>query len=86
MIAFAYFAILSLIAVTVTVYDKFASRRKLERVPEKHLILLSALGAAAPMYLTMLIIRHKTLHPKFMLGLPLLIVLQLSAMIFVALR
>ncbi|MBR0415471.1 MAG: DUF1294 domain-containing protein [Clostridia bacterium] len=44
---------------------------------EKALFLVALLGGAFPMWLTMLIIRHKTKHKRFMIGLPLITLLQL---------
>ena len=46
------------------------------RVPEALLLLLSALGGSLAMYITMLLIRHKTKHIKFMLGIPIIMVFQ----------
>lgn len=39
-------------------------------------MLLSALGGAPMMYITMRIIRHKTKKVKFMLGIPLIFVIE----------
>lgn len=78
LIFFAYLAIISLISMIVCIYDKKISKRgnvKL-RVPEKTLFIWSALGGAVVMYITMQIIRHKTKHPSFMIGIPVIIVLQ----------
>ena len=51
------------------------------RTRESTLLLLSALGGSVAMLATMLIIRHKTKHVKFMLGIPLMILLQAAAVI-----
>ena len=77
-IFFAYIVIISLISVIVCIYDKGISKKnKVElRVPEKTLMLLSAIGGSVAMYLTMLLIRHKTKHVKFMLGIPVIIALH----------
>ena len=74
----AYIAIISLISIIVCVYDKKVSRKnRVElRTPEKTLLLLSALGGSVAMFVTMLIIRHKTKHVKFMLGIPLIMIAQ----------
>lgn len=70
--------VISVISVIVTVYDKIASKHNPERrVRERTLLLLSALGGGVTMLLTMLVIRHKTLHVKFMLGIPIIILVQL---------
>lgn len=77
----AYFAVISLISIIVCIYDKVISKKnKVElRIPEKTLMILSAIGGGAAMYLTMLLIRHKTKHVKFMVGIPLFIALHAVA-------
>ena len=74
----AYWVIISLISVIVCIYDKKISKKnKVElRIPEKTLMLLSAIGGGVAMYLCMLAVRHKTKHVKFMLGIPLIIALH----------
>ena len=74
----AYIAIISLISIIVCIYDKKVSKKnRVElRTPEKTLLLLSALGGSVAMYITMLTIRHKTKHVKFMLGIPVIMALQ----------
>lgn len=74
----AYIAIISLISIIVCIYDKKISKKnRVElRTPEKSLLILSALGGSVAMFITMLIIRHKTKHVKFMLGIPVIMALQ----------
>lgn len=69
--------------VILTVYDKYAAKHKKWRVPEKLLFVFAILGGSAPMYITMLIIRHKTKHLSFMLGLPIIMLLQTVINIFI---
>ena len=72
-----YFAVISVITSIVTVYDKRAAKKWTKhRVPEKILFLLAILGGSLAEYLTMLKIRHKTKHKRFMIGLPLIMVMQ----------
>ncbi len=78
-IAFFYLFAVSLISVTVCLYDKFAAKRGLRRIRESSLMSLSFLGGSFAMYITMRIIHHKTRHNKFMLGIPLMIILQIAA-------
>ena len=66
-------------AVLLTVWDKSRARRRVWRVPESTLWLVALLGGSAMMCLTMLMIGHKTLHRRFMIGLPLLMVAQMVA-------
>lgn len=72
-----YFLVISIVAVVVTAVDKKASkRRRKKRIPESTLMFIGLFGGALPMYITMKVIRHKTKHKKFMIGLPVMIVLH----------
>lgn len=77
----------SLAAVLLTVYDKYAAKRRpRRRVRERTLLVWGILGGAVAELLVMRLIRHKTRHKKFMIGLPLAAavhVLLLSAAIWV---
>ena len=78
-----YLAIISLISMIICIYDKKISKKnRVElRIPEKTLLGLSALGGSVAMLVTMLIVRHKTKHLKFMLGIPVIIILQICALV-----
>ena len=76
---FGYIVAISLISVIVCCYDKIAAKRLTKhRTRERTLLLLSALGGSVAMLVTMFIIRHKTKHKKFMVGIPLIIVAQIA--------
>ena len=76
-----YLIVINLIAIVVTAHDKLAAIHHRRRTPERVLMLIAALGGAPAMYLTMLVIRHKTRKPLFMIGIPLIFVLELAAVI-----
>ena len=74
-----YLCSISLISIIVCCYDKFAAKHNPKhRTREATLLLLSALGGSVAMLVTMLIIRHKTKHMKFMIGIPAIIILQVA--------
>lgn len=77
----AYLVIINTAAMLMTASDKSRARRHKRRIPEKTLFITAAIGGAAAMYLTMLTIRHKTKHKRFMLGLPLIILAQAALLI-----
>ena len=82
LLPYLWLALISLIACVVTVYDKIASKRlPRHRTPEKTLFLLSVLGGSVAMYATMQLIRHKTQHKRFMIGIPLIIVAQIVGIV-----
>lgn len=74
----AYFAFISLVAFILTVYDKRAAQKNKWRIPEKTLMLVGFFGGAIAMYAAMQLIRHKTKHKKFMLGLPIFMALHIA--------
>lgn len=80
-----YFISISLISVIVCVADKARAKKGRWRIKESTLFLLSALGGSAAMYITMRLIRHKTLHKRFMIGIPLIIIAQ-TALLIIAVR
>ncbi len=78
----AYLLIISIVSVCVTIYDKWAAKKRpKERTRESTLLLLSALGGSVAMLMTMYSIRHKTKHMKFMIGIPLIIAIQVAAIV-----
>ena len=82
-----YLIAISLISVIVCIYDKIAAKHNpRHRTRERTLLLLSAMGGSVAMLLTMLLIRHKTRHAKFMLGIPGIIVIQGAIVYFVLSR
>lgn len=69
----------SLLALVLTGYDKWAAKHRTKsRIPERALLIVAGFGGSVAMLLTMLLIRHKTRHLKFMLGLPLMILAQIA--------
>ena len=76
-----YFIAVSVIGALVCIYDKLAAPRGWERVPERTLFFWALIGGGPGVYLTMLLIRHKTLHRSFMLGIPAIMVFQIVIII-----
>ena len=72
-----YIALISIVAIIVTIKDKICAKMDKRRTPEKKLLLISALGGSAAMLLTMFLVRHKTKHAKFMIGIPLILTAQI---------
>ena len=71
-----YLCVINIIAIIVCTADKIKAQLNKWRISEKTLLAISAIGGALGMYITMLIIRHKTKHKTFMIGLPFLILVH----------
>lgn len=78
--------IINFIAVLATVYDKRQAKKHRWRIPESTLLLLAALGGSPAMLVTMRAIRHKTQHKKFMIGIPVIMILQIAAVLYFIFR
>lgn len=66
--------------------DKAKARRGRWRVPEKTLFLSALLGGSVGAMLGMSLFRHKTRHRSFRLGMPLILCLQVLALLALSWR
>lgn len=62
--------------------DKRRAVKKHWRIPERTLMAFAVLGGSAGVFLAMVTLRHKTKHPKFSVGVPLLLTVQTLALLF----
>lgn len=71
-------------AVTFMAYgmDKRKARKGKWRIPEKTLLLFAAAGGSVGALAGMYLLHHKTKHKKFTIGVPVILVLQISAIIY----
>ena len=75
----AYLITVSFIAFVLTAVDKHNAKKGRRRVSERALFAVAMLGGSLCEYLTMKAIRHKTLHKRFMIGLPVIMLIQAAA-------
>lgn len=73
-----YLLLINLAGFVLMGIDKHQARRHRQRIPERRLLVLAALGGSVGCILGMAVWRHKTKHPKFTLGLPAILLLQLG--------
>ena len=71
-----YLWIINLIGFIVMGIDKHKARHNNWRIREKTLIIISIIGGSLGMYLGMFTFKHKTRHLKFVIGIPIIILLQ----------
>ncbi len=72
-----YMLAINIFTALLTFFDKWASLSGRRRVSEKTLMSFAAFGGSLGLYLAMYIFRHKTRHPKFYLGVPVIMLIQL---------
>ena len=80
-----WISILILNVVTFFVFgiDKFKAKKSLWRIPESTLLILAAVGGSVGAYLGMKVWHHKTLHKKFSLGVPAILLLHLALLVYI---
>ena len=57
--------------------DKYKARHHRWRIPEKTLFLIAILGGSAGSLAGMFLFRHKTRHRSFLIGMPVILIVQL---------
>lgn len=78
-----YLAIINIAGLMAMGMDKGKARRNDWRIPEKTLFLLSLLGGSVGTLMGMYLFRHKTRHWYFVIGMPLILVVQIVLAIWV---
>ena len=79
-----YLLLINALAFVLMLVDKQKARRNLWRIPESTLMLSAALGGSIGALCGMYTFRHKTKHPKFTIGVPAILVIQISAAIWIS--
>ena len=73
---YLYLVIINAIGFVSMLVDKQKARRRAWRIPEKTLMCIAAIGGSLGSFLGMQLFRHKTRHPKFYIGIPVLLAVQ----------
>lgn len=72
-----YLTFVNIIAFIVYGVDKRKARKNQWRIPEKKLLFLAIIGGSVGSLTGMYIFHHKTLHKKFTVGVPVILMLQI---------
>lgn len=74
-----YLTIINAVGFAFMLVDKRRARQKRWRIPEATLMGIAAIGGSVGSLLGMYLFRHKTKHPKFTVGIPVILLLQIAA-------
>ena len=74
-----YLLIINALGFLLMLIDKYKARKNLWRIPEKTLLGVALMGGSIGSYAGMQIFRHKTKHPQFYIGIPVIMAVQLIA-------
>ena len=78
-----YLLIINAAGFLLMLVDKWKARKNRWRVRESTLLLIAALGGSVGSLAGMYLFRHKTLHLKFTLGIPLILAGQCIAVVLI---
>lgn len=71
-----YLFLVNAIGLCFMLTDKIKARKNRWRIPEATLMWIAILGGSVGVICGMRLFRHKTLHPKFSIGVPLILAAQ----------
>lgn len=77
-ILLGYLIVINALGFLFMLIDKQKAKKNLWRIPEARLMWTAALGGSVGSLIGMYLFRHKTKHPKFTIGIPMLLVLQIT--------
>ena len=81
-IVLLYLIIINAAAFLLMLADKLKAKRGAWRIPENTLIVAAALGGSIGALMGMYLFRHKTKHIKFTLGIPVILVAQITLVVW----
>lgn len=73
-----YLLVINTVCYFLFFWDKRMATRGRRRIPERNLLMTGIFGGALGGIIAMHMFRHKTLHRKFKLGFPVILILHLS--------
>ena len=62
--------------------DKLYAKKNMRRITERTLLGVAVIGGSIGGWAGMYTVRHKTKHPKFVIGIPLILLCQLGAVLY----
>jgi len=66
--------------------DKLFAKKNLRRIPERVLMSFALVGGSIGVLAAMYLVRHKTKHPKFTIGVPVILMGQIGLLLYLMLR
>lgn len=81
-----YLILVNAAAFLLMLIDKVKAKKKMWRIPERVLLGISAIGGSVGGLLGMQVFRHKTKHPQFAIGIPLMLAVHIVVAVFVYIK
>ena len=81
-VVLAYFITVNVLSLVLFGIDKWKAKHDKWRISEATLLSVTAIGGSIGAWVGMKVWHHKTMHKKFKYGIPLVMVLQFSLLLF----
>lgn len=81
-VVLAYFITVNVLGLVLFGIDKWKAKHDKWRISEATLLSVTAIGGSIGAWVGMKVWHHKTMHKKFKYGIPLVMVLQFSLLLF----
>ena len=78
---YGYLFLINALSFLLMLLDKARAKKNLWRIPERVLLGICAAGGSLGGMLGMKLFRHKTKHPQFFIGIPVMLALHIVAMV-----
>lgn len=78
-----YILLINIVAFTLYGLDKKKAKKGLWRISEAKLLLIAIIGGSVGAIVGMRMFHHKTKHPKFYIGLPVILLFQLAVSVLI---
>lgn len=83
LILLSAFLCINIASFLINCIDKYKAKHGKWRIPESTLWLFAIIGGATGGFTAMQMIRHKTKHKSFMTGMPILMIIQITAIVYI---
>ena len=81
-----YLFIINATGFLVMTADKLFAQSRSWRVPERTLLCVAAIGGSIGIWSAMYVVRHKTKHMKFVIGIPMILLIHIGLVLYFILR
>ena len=78
-----YLFLINALGFLLMLIDKHKAKKNFWRIPEATLLGVAAAGGSFGSLFGMYLVRHKTKHPKFTLGIPVILAIQVVGLILI---
>jgi uncharacterized membrane protein YsdA (DUF1294 family) len=79
-----YLLVINVVGFLLMGIDKLRAKKQVWRVPEKTLFLMALIGGSIGTNVGMYVFRHKTKHWYFVIGMPLILIVQIALVVWLA--